>query len=68
MSQYGPSPQGSSRGCNGQVMCSRFVRSLEALVRAVTERRSLCMLALAQGDVFLDIHGELNRFKPGSFM
>lgn len=26
------------------------------------------MLALAQGDVFLDIHGELNRFKPGSFV
>jgi len=41
---------------------------LERLVRPVTERRSLCMLALAQCDVFLDIHGELNRFKPGSFV
>ena len=42
--------------------------SSERLVRPVTERRSLCMFALAQRDVFLCIHGELNRFKPGPFV
>jgi hypothetical protein len=40
----------------------------ERLVRPVTERRSLRVLALAQRDVFLYVHGELNRFKPGSLV
>ncbi len=41
---------------------------LERLVRPVTERRRLCVFALTQRDVFLRIHGELNRFKSGSFV
>ena len=40
----------------------------ERLMCPVTERRSLRVLALAQRDVFLYIHGELNRFKPGSLV
>jgi len=42
--------------------------SSERLVRPVTERRSLCVFALAQRDVFLCIHGELNRLESGSFV
>ena len=42
--------------------------SSERLVRPITERRSLRVFALAQRDVFLRIHGELNRFKSCPFV
>ena len=41
---------------------------LERLVCAVTERWGLCVLALAQRNVFLFGHGKLDRLEPGSLM
>ena len=51
-----------------QAVSMKLSTSSERLVRPITERRSLRVLALAQRNVFLCIYGELNRFKPGPFV